>query len=321
MDKAQFEEKEYECAANLEIALEYSDCCCGKGHKVITSSASVYSPGQVTEGLLGFDAAGNPQHQHDIWKVLHKERPRGVFVNPSTWPSVEAIPDAMRVPSIPFSLFVQYKRPYYLSDARNKLWKGQPFYRFKIEEGQCQILQDLAAKVDDRAFVLYAAPAFWRYVDLEVAKAGRRILAQTGFVPPDRVAGHKFWTYTEAGVCGIPNPDDGSSYTFNTFDQIKEIAMNHAQDGLDLADHLELLANVFGELDPELSAAVEEWVQGTVIPGILDTDVPVPAEWAASFLGEHGRSRQISNAILINSIAAARGLTWSMIETDRRNTI
>jgi hypothetical protein len=59
MPFAEFEEREYEIAATIELA---------------GVSGVVLGPGQVAEKLLGYDTATNPTADNPIWEVLRIPR-------------------------------------------------------------------------------------------------------------------------------------------------------------------------------------------------------------------------------------------------------
>lgn len=155
MPVAEFEEKQYEIAAAIELAASKK-----YGH--------VFSSGQVLEKILGYDAATDPDEDHPIWTIIRAPRPPGVRLVPRFWlPGVA--PPIERLPRYPVSLIFQYKRPTYLSGASAKQWHMRkcPYYRFERSEDQQIVLRRFERAVIADVVVRYAAPAFWQYSDLE----------------------------------------------------------------------------------------------------------------------------------------------------------
>jgi hypothetical protein len=153
---AQFEEKEYEIAAAVELAL-------GAG-----SGGMVYAVGQVLEKLVGYDSASDPMDTNPIWAVLEVPRPPGIRLVPSLWLPGKP-PPASRLPSRPISLILQYKRPTYLRGHAAKQWRQweAPYFRFERTRDQQTVLARLERKTGKDVVVRYAAPAFWRRYELE----------------------------------------------------------------------------------------------------------------------------------------------------------
>lgn len=227
---AGFEEKTYEVAYCVELAL-------GIGSKHI-----VYSPGQVLEKLLGFDAAGNPDPRHPIWSVLALPRPSGVQLVPPLWGASRALqPPASSLPQYPISLFLQFKRPEYLQGPAAKQWKmwHHPYYRFKRTREQQKVLGRLERRLGGQAVVRYAAPAFHQLGDLEAAQMTSSVIQQSGHVEPKRLARHQVWTYDAPGNDGRPNPS-GEPSMFETFNGLLDEALGRsAAAGRELQPHVD----------------------------------------------------------------------------------
>jgi len=67
MPWAQFEEKQYESAANVEFAI---------------GDAEVYASGQVAEALLAYDVALNTMNLA-VWQLLGTALPKGAILVPN----------------------------------------------------------------------------------------------------------------------------------------------------------------------------------------------------------------------------------------------
>lgn len=75
--RAEFEEKQYEVPACIELAT-------GK------LGAGVFSSGQVLEKILGYDVAARVDPNHLLWRVLRAPRPAGVSLVPEFWSPLHA---------------------------------------------------------------------------------------------------------------------------------------------------------------------------------------------------------------------------------------
>lgn len=295
MTWAEFEEKEYEIAAAVEIAAGP------------TGYGSIFSSGQVLERLLGYDGATAPPDDHVIWRILAVPRPRGVVLVQGHWEAGRR-PPASSLPQSPVSLILQYKRPEYLYGPTAKQWKlwYEPYLRFKCERRQQAVLIRLERRLGSDALVRYASAAFWRRGDLEAAILRRSVLAQTGFVAPRRLHGHRVWTFVAPGQDGRPNPR-GRASRFETFaDLVREWAApaTGVSGSSELVQtdrlnaHLELVARAAREHEPRLRPRVERWAR------VARQAVPdVPAQvWTG-----------VVNLATIVTVVGAYGATWYLV--------
>ena len=214
MATASFEEKQYEYAANLEIAVG------GLGGNQVRPA------GQVLEGIVGYDAAAQIDPEHSIWKVLQMNRPPGTLLYPRLWaPGPQ--PRLGSLPPIRCHLVLQYKRPEYLAGHRAKQWAHwrRPYFRFAVEKGQQRVLENLERAAAGRLLVRYAAPAFTTVQALEVATALGIVLESSGFVAPSLLKGHRAWTYEAPGIAGYANPR-GESFEFESADSLADQVRN-----------------------------------------------------------------------------------------------
>lgn len=267
---AGFEEKTYEVAYCIELAV-------GVGGK-----PQVYSPGQVLEKLLGFDAASNPDPHHVIWAVLALPRPHGVQLVPPLWGASKAAqPPAVALPSYPISIFLQFKRPEYLQNPTAKQWKmwHHPYYRFKRSKEQQLVLGRLDRRLGDQAVVRYAAPAFHTVGELEAAQLTRSVITLSGHVPPTRLQRHQCWTYDAPGNIGRANPD-GEPYIFERLNALLDEALSRSVAGREMQtyqpepltgiqEHLQLTAAACRDREPQLRRDVDSWARQL---GTLDVD-------------------------------------------------
>lgn len=258
--KAHFEEKTYEVAYLLEL-------------RSTPGPRRVFSPGQVLEGILGFDAAADPSARHVLWSVLRQPRPRGVQLLPEYWKAtgVGDSPAAMTsLPTAPISLILQFKRPDYLASPNAKQWFmwNRPYYRFERRTHQQQVLRRLEARLGGAALVTYASPSFHTMGEFEVAQDRDQVIPLSGHVAPSRLQRHRVWTYIRPGSHGRGNPD-GSKHLFETLDQLlaRPTGQRSGQElsPIDrqavLLEHLAVVAAACREREPTLRTQVDNWVE------------------------------------------------------------
>ncbi len=193
MPKCEFEEKQYENAANLELA---------------RNSPRVFPPGQVLENILGYDVAAEPG-DNKIWELLDICIPPGVVLVPNFWEGAPKKPKDKNLPSSLVSLIFQYKRPFYISTANGSQWDhwGKPYFRFQIYNNQHRILNILESNLNRSAVVRYASPAFYKYAELEGYQLDQIVLENTGFIAPSDIDyDANVFTYDGPGTNGYANP-------------------------------------------------------------------------------------------------------------------
>lgn len=189
---AEFEEKTYE---------KYF------GHELVRGRLVSFSPGQHAENALGFDEAF-----HVPWHVLYR---RFRHLMPRPWSRLSGIgrDEINRVardlshylPEFRFNLFVQFKRPEYVSGPRGAEradWQCA-YYRYLISTNQQRTLERLHSISAGRAAVVYASPALWTKADLFDAAAKRAVISRSNIVSVDKLTGHGRFTYVSPGGHGI----------------------------------------------------------------------------------------------------------------------
>jgi hypothetical protein len=157
MKASEFEEKEYEVALYSQLQ---------------QSPSQLWSPGQVLESYLGFDAGlflDDPLlwHLHGFRRAL-----RGISPWHSLWPILRTKSwQRGRLPRFRFNCFIQAKRSFKGSRVPKKLSAlglTRPFFRFSIESDQQQTLEYAAKRLEHRALFTYAAPVFYKSGELFV---------------------------------------------------------------------------------------------------------------------------------------------------------
>jgi hypothetical protein len=294
MPVAEFEEKEYEIAAAIELA--------GGSNQY----GLVFSSGQVLEKILGYDAAADPWSGHRVWAVLGVPRPPGIHLLPSFWlPGVE--PSVERLPQHPVSLILQYKRPTYLKGAAAKQWARwqRPYYRFERSKDQQRVLRRFEGATEGEVIVRYASPAFWRHNDLEQNQYMRTVLQASGFVAPSVLGNHRVWTYDRPGTVGYPNPS-GRGRIFESIDEMlsSRVLTDQSRALVTIGgpdEHLANLATIALTQEPTLTRSLGTWrssLQNAAI-GLSDQV-----------------TQRVVNYIAVQSILARIGAAWYMMEGD-----
>ncbi len=291
MPFAEFEEKQYEIAFNIELGF----------------AGPVFPSGQVLEELTGYDAVADPSANHVLWRILSVPRPPGVRLLPTHWTPSErrSQPPATRLPMHPVSFIAQFKRPEYLQGsgaAQYRFWK-QPYYRFRRTKQQHAQLRRLEGRLVGVAKVVYASPAFHRYADLERAQLRGNVVDLTGFVSPIRMGRHAVWTYTSPGLFGRGNPD-GEELRFATFEALfagaRRVSGQELANRESLREHLGTLAAASRAVAASRGRAVDSWISeveqmADVSPEILDG---------------------VRDFATIQSLAIAMGASWWLLDGD-----
>lgn len=189
---AEFEEKEYESPLIRQLMNE---------------SHNMWSPGQVFEGNFGIDASLevlNPE----FWTMIgHSDYPSGVILSNYNFGYVwRRINHRRTLPDFSLNLFLQVKRPEGLRNRpRNLKALGlkSPYWRFWTKKHQQKLLMQLARKLNNRAFVAYASPAFHSINDLYSNTRNNTLIENSTFVRAERLKGHHKWVYDRSGSTGI----------------------------------------------------------------------------------------------------------------------
>ena len=283
MPRAEFEEKEYELLASIELA----DGGPGLG------GALLFPAGQVLEHTLGYDAAADPVDSNPVWRAMQVPRPRGLQLAPGYWPRTRR-PLPAHLPSGFVSLIIQYKRPDFLSGGRAAQWRlwRRPYFRFTRATVQHIILRRIERHIGPEVVVRYAAPAFWRRAELEAAHIGRHVLGSSGYVSPSALGRHKVWTYIAPGIDGKGNPS-GSRVEFETLQTLLQQATRLDPDLASetnlvpferpFAAHVRRLADAVEARDPQRRARITGWERAVrrALPEMPEADVALLRNYAA----------------------------------------
>lgn len=171
----------------------------------------VWEPGQVFENHIGIDRASFCTN-HYIWN-LHgfPTHPIGVILNNYRFPYIwNQRKKNKSLPNFALNLFIQAKRPYYLSTGTKILKKNNiPYscWKFEITVHQQIALEKLSQKLSTKALVTYASPAFHKQKDLYTHTADKSIVENSTFPEVIRLSGHLNWYYDRPGAAGVANPN------------------------------------------------------------------------------------------------------------------
>ena len=216
--KCQFEEKQYEQHLNNEL---------------LDRQELLYVPGQVLEGDLGFDAAMHSMHRR-FWRLFDdlpsffyrryfRYHRRGVLIDPHWWDELDELLD--RFPKFRFNVFVQHKRPEYLTTSSSNEWEDWncPYYRYELTDHQQIALERLESLVTPQAIVVYASPAFITLKDLWDSVQNRNLVNRSNFCQVSKLSGHHVYTYETSGNLGKGHSDAEDIESYDFLNQISRL--------------------------------------------------------------------------------------------------
>lgn len=193
--KVHYEEKTYESYFNNELSIR---------------SEIYFPPGQVLEGILGFDAAAYSKNRK-LWRILgypfwFYPNFSGVNIEKVAIYLENALGDVINsIPAIKTNLLFQYKRPEYITTANGKEWNhwNEPYFRYNIYKEQQDILEKIEKKFGSQALVLYASPAIKDLTELIKLKKRKKIIESSNFKKPQELSAHNRNTYLKSGMYSI----------------------------------------------------------------------------------------------------------------------
>lgn len=263
MQNSNFEEKTYESYMNNELMM---------------GDTEYYPPGQVIEGILGFDVALNPK-QDVIWATLRRKPPAGVKLTANFWPRKYA--NKLKDLNLKFraNLILQYKRPCLVPSRNTKQgnhWRNKgegEYYRINITKGQHATLINLESQLKRKAVTRYATPLFVTAVELEDYKEKQELIINSKYVSPSKIHhSHKQWTYVRNIVNGYSNPTP-EEIGSESFSEITEIFKGLSKKG-SLIELLQPLIDHYRIMPPEESKLIKKiykWL--TPLKGLFESAV------------------------------------------------
>lgn len=195
MRPAEFEEREFETPLYNQLE---------RGNR------NLWAPGQVLEGHMGFDAA---LFVTQDWLFRLHGYPSylpGAVLSRYAWPpSWYGRKRNRRLPNFQLNLFVQSKRSWWGQKPSKKLRKRgvtAPYWKFRIDRSQQDPLDAVSRKLDKKALVVYAAPAFHKRDDLYRYTRSGQLVHKSTFPSVKNLNGHEAWYYNAPGANGVANP-------------------------------------------------------------------------------------------------------------------
>ncbi len=228
----EFEEKEYEQPLNQQL---------------LFGSPHLWTPGQVFEQHFGVDSALEALNL-PLWQLMGHSRPlAGVFLNHFNWGFVWRKARAVRVlPSFKVNLLLQVKRSDYFNTKAAKprnVGLEFPFWRFNITPHQQIILNKIENKLNKRAVVSYAAPAFHDLEDLYFHTENVSLVDNSTFVRPSLLNGHSKWAYDRPGGVGFGCSEPEGFEQPSLLERINQ-AVREQADNVGTGDENEARANL-----------------------------------------------------------------------------
>lgn len=176
------------------------------GHELARLTNFTFSPDQCDESLLGFDEAF---FMPEEWffrigpYVRRRRRSRltGIEIDEFNKLGKEI---ARHMPDFRLNLFIQFKRPTYLTSRGAKEWSDwrQSYYRYETTPHQQEALERIDAQSYGRAATIYASPAFWQADDLWKHVRSNAVVDHSNMTNVAKLKDHEHYSYIEPGYFG-----------------------------------------------------------------------------------------------------------------------
>jgi hypothetical protein len=176
------------------------------GHELARLTNITFSPDQCDEALLGFDEAF---FMAEEWfcrfgpYVRRRRRGRLTGIEIDEFNKLgKRI--ASHMPEFRLNLFVQFKRPAYLTSRGAREWSDwkQSYYRYETTLHQQEALERIDAQSYGRAATIYASPAFWQAADLWEHMRNGTIVEHSNLASAGKLKDHGHYSYIEPGCFG-----------------------------------------------------------------------------------------------------------------------
>lgn len=264
MGFAEFEEKEFEGALYNQLA---------------NGLCNVWTPGQCLEKYIGFDYSGDIR-SHDFWKRFGVDMPNGVVLDHCNLDFLWDKKSNIRpLPNFNLNLFIQAKRPYVYTGRRKDSVYKYKHYSFKINMKQQKILEQLNAKLNKEALMVYAAPAFGTRNELYSHIKDRDIISYTSFPKVDSLCNHTRWYYYDA-YNGIAHSEPEEKKTYNIFNLIDEFRKkSNDSNGGEFRKNIYKLSitieNVLHEFEKEIQVQFFFWQMQEIKKQLKSQDIRI----------------------------------------------
>lgn len=227
----------------------------------------VWEPGQVFEKHIGIDRAAYVTDPY-FWGLHGLVSPMsGVVLLDYDWHYIwkERLKNKI-LPDFKLNLFLQAKRPHAGTRPRGKVKKAGitgDYWKFEITSHQQDALERMAANLNGKVVVCYAAPAFHTQAALYEHTKNQSIVQSSSFPPVSDLAGHGAWYYDSGGLSGVANPD----FVHMEFESLQTRIANleeHTQSkSVNAVESLSALANSLVRSASEVQApsSTDTWFQ------------------------------------------------------------
>lgn len=239
---AEFKEKTYETAFVGELRL---------------MTTELFAPDQHDENFLGFDAAAFlPWDLLDPFLPYMRRRRWHRLIGISASETNEIGKELnRRLPPFKMNLFIQFKRPEYLSRPNATEWEfwDRPYFRYWAEDHQQKLLETLAKKSNGRAAAVYAVPAFFLSDHLFRSQLDGTVIEKSNILNAELLRDHSRCTFAEAGNYGIGHSESENLES----PSLDQILSETSGEELSFTRHLKITADTI-KLALEADAAGRE---------------------------------------------------------------
>lgn len=176
------------------------------GHELACQTNVTFSPDQCDEAILGFDEAFRMPEDwfFRLGPYVRRQRRRrltGIEIDDFNNNAEVA---ARHMPKFKLNLFIQFKRPKFLTSRGAREWSDwkQNYYRYETTPHQQEALERIDAKSYGRAATIYASPAFWTADDLWEHMKNTDVINHSNMASTAKLNGHEHYSYIAPGYVG-----------------------------------------------------------------------------------------------------------------------
>lgn len=176
------------------------------GHELARLTKISFSPDQCDEALLGFDEAFYMPGEwfYRFGPFVRRRRRRrltGIEIDEFNKLGKEI---ARHMPEFKLNLFVQFKRPAYLTSRGAREWSDwkQSYFRYETTPHQQEALERIDVQSYGRAATIYASPAFWQAADLWEHVRNNAVVEHSNMASVAKLKDHEHYSYIEPGYIG-----------------------------------------------------------------------------------------------------------------------
>lgn len=215
------------------------------GHELAQHTNVTFSPDQCDEAFFGFDEAfflPIPMMRRLLPYRRLRRWQRLIGVSNDEFEKIVGKVSEV-LPDFSFNLFVQYKRPEYLTTRGAKQWSswGKAYYRYDVTPHQQEALEAVENLSGGRAATVYASPAFRKMTAATQHVKNREIVTNSNIASAGKLKGHGCYTYVSAGHMGKGHSEEEDIESTS----IESLLLGmEGLEGLPLNHHLKLAAKL-----------------------------------------------------------------------------